>query len=386
MPFGYLVSVALMAVCVAVAVHPPRPRETRPSSLSFWLGFLVNELPFVALGWLAVSTAQATAEGDLATPVGTAAAGLALVAAAGLGVIVRRALGARAEVERALDEGVGPGWRRAAAGVPGRRRRPWARIVLWPFPWWVRPGRRVAGIRYGPDRRRNVLDAHRPRHPAAGGPVLVHLHGGAFRSGRRNRDAQPLINRLVRRGWLCLDADYRLSPQATFPDHLVDAKRVIAWARTHAADYGADPDRVVVSGSSAGAHLAAIAALTANDPRFQPGFEDADTTTSAAVALYPYTGAVTTTGPPSSPHDHVHEGAPPFFIAHGDHDTLVVVDDARRFAEHLGAVSAQPVVYAELAGGQHCFDLFHSVRFEAVVDGIEAFTALSPGHGRPPPS
>jgi acetyl esterase/lipase len=53
----------------------------------------------------------------------------------------------------------------------------------------------------------------------------------------------------------------------------------------------------------------------------------------------------------------------------------VIVEDARRFVEQLRSTSSNPVVYAELPGAQHSFDLFHSIRFEAVVDGVEAFTA-----------
>jgi dipeptidyl aminopeptidase/acylaminoacyl peptidase len=62
-------------------------------------------------------------------------------------------------------------------------------------------------------------------------------------------------------------------------------------------------------------------------------------------------------------------------VAHGDQDTVVLVEDARRFVQRLGSISSNPVVYAELPGAQHAFDLFHSLRFEAVVDGIEAFAA-----------
>ena len=67
------------------------------------------------------------------------------------------------------------------------------------------------------------------------------------------------------------------------------------------------------------------------------------------------------------------DGAPPFFVAHPERDTLVVVEDARRFVESLRKGSANPVVYAELPGAQHGFDFFYSIRFEAVIDGIEAF-------------
>ena len=132
-----------------------------------------------------------------------------------------------------------------------------------------------------------------------------------------------------------------------------------------------------VAGSSAGAHLAATAALTANDPTFQPGFEDADTTVAAAIALYGYYGPVDQglQPLPSSPLDYVRADAPPFLIAHGDQDTYVPATQARELANRLRDISTSPVVYAELPGAQHSFDLFHSIRFETLIDGIEAFAA-----------
>ena len=67
--------------------------------------------------------------------------------------------------------------------------------------------------------------------------------------------------------------------------------------------------------------------------------------------------------------------APPFFVAHGDLDTLVLVADARGFVERLRSAPSHPVVYAELPGAHHTFDLFHSIRFDTVVDAIESFVA-----------
>jgi acetyl esterase/lipase len=65
--------------------------------------------------------------------------------------------------------------------------------------------------------------------------------------------------------------------------------------------------------------------------------------------------------------------APPCFVVHGDQDTLVIVEDARKFVGQLRATSTNPVVYAELPGAQHGFDLFRSRRFASVIDAIEAF-------------
>ena len=171
-----------------------------------------------------------------------------------------------------------------------------------------------------------------------------------------------------------ISANYRLRGGARFPDPLIDVKKALAWVREHGREQGADPRAVFVAGSSAGAHLAAMAALTPNDPAFQPGFEDMDTSVSGAVCLYGYYGPVDGSVK-SSPMTYPGDDAPPFFLAHGDRDTLTIVDDARRFVERLRRSSANPVVYAELPGGQHGFDFFHSIRFDTVVAAIEAFGA-----------
>ena len=257
-----------------------------------------------------------------------------------------------------------------------RHRRPLARIVFAPFVTRRRDVTRIANIRYGDAGTSNLLDVYRQRSHPSGAPTLVYLHGGAFRRGKKSREARPLLYRLANQGWVCISANYRLSPGATFPDHLVDVKKVIAWVRAQGHEYGADATVIFVAGSSAGGHLASMVALTPNDAVFQPGFESADTSVVAAICLHGYYGGLDTNEPTaSSPLAYVSADAPPFFVAHGDKDTIVIVDDARLFVERLRQVSSNPVVYAELPGAQHTFDLFHSLRFEAVVDAIEAFTA-----------
>jgi acetyl esterase/lipase len=135
-----------------------------------------------------------------------------------------------------------------------------------------------------------------------------------------------------------------------------------------------------VAGSSAGSNLAAMSALTPNDPAFQPGFESADTSVTAAICLYGYYGHYFGEAPdeepsPYQPQAYLHPGAPPFLIVHGTKDALATVEAARNFVSRLRRVSNDTVVYAELPGGQHAFDVVHSPRFEAVVDGVEAFAA-----------
>jgi acetyl esterase/lipase len=365
-PVGYFVTTIVVAWCTFFAAAPPRARQTSHSNRSYWFGFVLNELPFLAFYWLAASTALALSEGAAVGWLGRFSLVLAAATTIGLGIVARRGLRARQAVEEALE----------AAGLQGELpgRLPFARILFAPFFRRRRSVERIADVAYGDESRWNVLDVYRLRSRPSGCPTLVYLHGGGFRRGRKSKEARSLLYRLASQGWLCVSANYRLTPPARFPDHLVDVKKALAWVRSDGVEYGADPNVVVVAGSSAGGNLAASAALTANDARFQPGFEDADTSVVAAVSLYGYYGNYGGSAE-SSPASFAHPDAPPFFVAHGDRDTIVIVEDARAFVRTLRSVSSSPVVYAELPGGQHTFDLFESLRFSSVVDGIAAFAS-----------
>jgi acetyl esterase/lipase len=375
-PIGYLVNVAVMASCTWLALAPPHPRQSSPLRISFMFGYLLNELPFVAFYFLLASTLLAFGQGDIDSPGSWVAVGLAVLTAVGLGVVAWRGLRAGRAVDHALSEGLGAGWRTAIdAGMAARLRRrlPFSRILFAPFFVRRRDVERIKNIRYGDAGERNRLDVYRHRSRPSASPTLVYLHGGAFRIGSKNHGARPLIYRLASQGWVCISANYRLSPRARFPDHLIDVKKVLAWVREYGHEYGADPAVVFVAGSSAGGHLASLAALTPNDPAFQPGFEHADTSVTAAISLYGYYGPLDTSGrPPSSPLAYVGTEAAPFFVAHGDRDTVVIVEDARLFVELLRRTSSYPVVYVELPGAQHAFDFFHSLRFETLVEVRDA--------------
>jgi acetyl esterase/lipase len=221
-------------------------------------------------------------------------------------------------------------------------------------------------------------------------------------TGNKRTQGRLLMNRLAQAGWVCVAINYRLSPRVRHPDHLIDCKRALAWVRDHAAEYGGDPTRVAVSGGSAGGHLAALVALTANDPAFQPGFETVDTSVIACASMYGayalgelfvVTGwgrrvgawmgrVVAGVEQPAdlaaydvaSPRGVIHAAAPPFLVCHGTGDNLVPVVQARQFVAALRAV-ARPdtVAYVELPGAPHAFDVFRSVRTGAALDGVERF-------------
>jgi len=376
-PYGYLFGVVIVGVCTVLCLFPLRQPPER-GKVSWALTMVLNELPHLGLALLVAATFLAFAEGDIDSPAAWVVVGLAALTAAGLGVVMWRSLKARPAIEAALARGLGPGWRAEVDPVRAsglRREPPWRSILLWP--WWVRRPDvvRMKNVAYGGAGSANLLDLYLPREGVADGPVLVYFHGGGFRSGRKNREARALLYRLAGQGWVCLSANYRLAP-ARWPAHHIDAKQAIAWARDHVPSYAehADTSMIFVAGSSAGAHLAAMVALTPGDPKLQPGFEEADASVAGAICLYGYYGPIDGT-PVSSPLNHDGAEAAPLFVVHGGQDTFAHVEDARELADTVWRTSGNPVVYAELPGAQHTFDLFGSVRFEAVVDGVEAFAA-----------
>jgi acetyl esterase/lipase len=285
--------------------------------------------------------------------------------------------------------------------------KPW-RLV---FPI-ARPGRTLEVIHNldyaGDGLKAHRLDVIRRRtdQPTAG-PVMIYIHGGAWIIGDKREQGFPMLYELARRGWVCVTINYRLSPKATWPDHIVDCKMAVAWVREHIGEYGGDPRFVAVSGGSAGGHLSALVALTSGDPSFQPGFEDSDTSVDACVPVYGVYDMTCQSSPGdprhvvvynkgllrllerrvfkchyaddparfelASPLFRVNSGAPPFFVLHGVNDTLVPVEEARRFVAALRATSQAPVAYAELPRTQHAFDVLPSVRPAHAVSGIVRF-------------
>lgn len=364
MPIGYLVTTGLTAAVAVSAVARHRPRRSSPFRVSYLFGIWLN-WPLLTFLLLVASTALAIDQNGIDSPGVWIGVGLAVVASAGLAVLRQRSRGTGDAVERAFEQGLGADWRdgvdpELAARL--RRRPPLARVLLAPFSARRRGVQRIANIRYGPARQANLLDLYRDRSGRASRPVFIHLHPifGSKRLGTRY-----LFHRLAGAGWICVAANYRRGPDG-LSDSLIDAKKVIAWVREHGAEYGADPTAIFVAGSSLGGHLASLAAFTPGDP---------DTSVAGAISLYSYYGRVASDGPPSARFAYPTANAPPCFVVHGDQDTLVIVDDARRYVEQLRATSSNAVVYLELPGAQHGFDLFRSRRLDTVVDAIEVFAA-----------
>jgi len=399
-------------------VFSPRavPRRAVPWAM-FGTALLATELAWI---WLPLQIGLASLlinAGALDSGLGIAALLVLLGTWPGLGWSIWMSTKAEAAVEDALADGLGVGY---ADRIPPDLQRRLRREVR--FQDWCRPlAMKKTGVEvirhipYGPAGVRQQLDIYRPfQLPAEGCPVLLQIHGGAWMMGDKGGQALPLMYHLASRGWICVAANYRLSPSVAFPTHLEDCKRALCWVREHGRDYGMNTDFVAVTGGSAGGHLSALMGLTANRPEFQRDNPDVDTSIQACVPFYGVYDFLVRYGQHpnrkvyerfvngrvlheslqdnpalwdlASPVAQVHEDAPPFMILHGTHDSLAAVAEGRVFSSKLREISHQPVVYVEMPGAEHAWELVHSLRTEYTLNGVHRFLewARAGGTGEKP--
>jgi len=387
------------AALTANAIRPlPGFRAGVPS---FFAGWLTTEM---APHWLAVTVADSAAHltSRRRDPVALALSGAAAV---GLGYLIHLARRDQQTAEAALTEALGAdyGSQLDALPTPADLATPWRSLVN-PFRVFRRtdPAVRVErNIEFGEAGRRNSLDLYLPAEGAENAPVLLQVHGGAWILGQKEEQGIPLMQHLAAKGWVCVAINYRLSPRDPWPAQAIDVKKAIHWIRGNIAAYGGDPDYIAITGGSAGGHLTALTAVTPNTPEWQPGFEDADTSVQLAIPHYGVYDLAGSTGTKAATklrdlfladwvmkttwreHPEVFEDASPilritadapdFFVIHGAHDTLVPVDQARQFVARLRESSKRSVVYAELPGAQHAFDVFPSIRSAHIVRAIDRY-------------
>jgi acetyl esterase/lipase len=381
----------------------PLARKGYTTVLVFWFGWPTSEVPGIYFAASLLDALRRGRRGDFAGRRGKAALALTAASWAILGVIRYRGITTPGPVlEAGLREQLGPDYAEELATLPTTPARR-GRLDL-PLRTTVARRRFVEKaniVSYGPHGRANLADIWRRRDLPRDGkaPVLVQVPGGAWMIGMRRPQAYPLMSHLAARGWICVSLGYRVSPVHTWPDHIVDVKRALAWVKENIADYGGDPNFVAITGGSAGGHLSALAALTPNDPKFQPGFEEADTSVVAAVPVYGRYDWFSTQGEgrrefiglleklvvkkkyathrdiyvDASPIREVRADAPPFFVLHGHDDSLIPVGEAEEFVDELRAVSKSPVAYAELPYAQHAFDIFGSPRAHQSAEAVARF-------------
>lgn len=195
-------------------------------------------------------------------------------------------------------------------------------------------------------------------------PLIFWIHGGGWHSGGKENSGINLALKFLPKGFALASINYRLTADAPFPAQIEDCNAALIYLRQHAAEHRLDPDRVGALGHSAGAHLAALMAVTGNSWRFSPT-SGASVRVQAAVcwatpadldrergdwpktsmmyngtnaplwAFFPdkiYDGDFART---SSPASYVHPGVPPIIIVHGTQDKLVPPGQAVAFADAL---------------------------------------------------
>jgi acetyl esterase/lipase len=244
-----------------------------------------------------------------------------------------------------------------------------------------------------PGYRPLMLDLFRPEPGGRTYPLVIWIHGGAFREGTNKREGEPLSGgrigeRILAAGFALARVTYRFTRESAFPAQVHDLKAAVRWLRHHAPDLGLDPSRFAVWGESAGGHLAAMLALTGDDPDMagSVGILDSSDAVQAGVLWYAPTDLLTMQsqmpadgvvdhdaddapeawligGPVqrqpelarrASPVSYARADAPPLLLAHGAQDRVVPAGQSVQLHERLTQLGA-PARLTIIPGADHCF-------------------------------
>jgi acetyl esterase/lipase len=195
------------------------------------------------------------------------------------------------------------------------------------------------------DGARQTLDVCHPVD-AVTAPVVIFFYGGAWRSGNK-RLYRYAAKALARRGYVAVLPDYRIYPQVRYPLFLEDGALVVRWAKDNVKRFGGDPDKIFLSGHSAGAHIAAMLAIDARwlqTVGLRPGRDVAGLIGLAGpydfLPLSDDVLKVIFGGEnrlETQPISHVCSGAPPALLLTGSDDRMVDAGNASRLAARLRA-------------------------------------------------
>lgn len=253
------------------------------------------------------------------------------------------------------------------------------------------------------------LDLYLPQRDATArrSPLVVWVHGGAWRSG--SKENVPLL-RWLDHGFAIASVEYRLSPEAKFPAQVHDIKAAIRFLRARSNELGLDPERFVIAGGSAGGHLAALVGVSSGiDPLEGTTGEQIDTASDASSQAPSYVSAIVSFygasdlqtilqqsteyglsvrvpalqlflgGQPSelpavaklaSPVTHVDPTDPPLWLVHGDADPQMPVQQSRQLAD-LYRQTGLPVDFEVIPGGRHGGEAFFAAeRLDRIAKGL----------------
>ena len=250
---------------------------------------------------------------------------------------------------------------------------------------------------------RQKLDLYLPSDKKGPLPLIVWVHGGAWRAGSKEQ-CQPFNQGYLAKGYAIASINYRFSRHAIFPAQLEDCKAAIRWLRAHAKDYNLNPDRFAAYGGSAGGHLVALLGTTGDIKTFDVGANlnmsskvqavcdyygpsdfSYDETTSSAEFIKrlndPRDAVPQLIGGPvkenrdaarkASPVTYVTTNAlPPFLIIHGDKDPLVPFSQSERLFNVLRDAKSDVQLHC-IKNGEHgkgCFGPENDARVLAFFD------------------
>ncbi len=231
-----------------------------------------------------------------------------------------------------------------------------------------------------------------------GSTLVIWVHGGAWRRGSKDN---PSIKPLVEKGYSIASVDYRLTPVAPFPANIHDIKAAIRFLRAQANEYGYENDNFVISGSSAGGHLAALVGVSNRQPVLEGVVGNYLEESSDIAAIVDFYGAsnLTTILKQSTPHGlsvrqpaldlliggqpedvpemaklaspvfHVDENDPPLLLIHGDQDPQMPINQAHEIHGIYKQLSL-PVQFEVIHGGAHGGKAFFDEERLALVDGF----------------
>jgi acetyl esterase/lipase len=194
-----------------------------------------------------------------------------------------------------FEKAFGPSWKDLIPAEQTRHmlKRRWSLISnakASPQPIWERdiPFWKIPGTD-----RQLLCDIWRPANDKTSGLAYIFLHGSAWAIGDKDMFTRYFFHHLAAQGHTVMDIAYRLIPETDIYGMVGDAKRAVAWMKANADRYGIDPDKVVLGGGSAGAHIALLAGYTPENPELTPqDLNGADLSVCGLLTYYPPTDLV----------------------------------------------------------------------------------------------
>lgn len=228
------------------------------------------------------------------------------------------------------------------------------------------------------------LDLYLPKNRDAAGPTLIFFHGGGWVGGQKERNVLFLLPYLSL-GWTVINVEYRLASNSLAPAAVEDCRCALRWATYHAKEYGIDPSKFVLTGTSAGGHLALLTAMllpgnvfdhrcpTTDDTRWNQASEP-QLKVAAVVNWFGITDVAELIEGPNAKHyamewfgslgnraelarqvspiNYVRAGLPPVITIHGDGDDVAPYAQAIRFHAALDKAGV-PNRLVTISGRKH---------------------------------